>query len=103
MFILYICHFLVIAHNFSFLFSLLKPINATKLTTSDDVGSDIMVWSNQGVPMASLLNKNEKYFWFHHSDGDRMEIEDSDVLDKCVALWASVAYVVADLSLDLPR
>lgn len=83
--------------------SLLSPINATKLELSNDVGSDISIWSNQGIPMASLLNKNEKYFWFHHSNGDTMSVEDSDVLDKCLAVWTSVAYVVADLSVNLSR
>lgn len=82
---------------------LLAPINTTQLIQSSDVGSDIMVWANQGVPMASLMNENQNYFWFHHSDGDRMVLEDSFTLDKCVALWASVAYVAADLSMDLPR
>ncbi|CAH1396026.1 unnamed protein product [Nezara viridula] len=83
--------------------SLLSPINATKLELSNDVGSDISIWSNQGIPMASLLNKNERYFWYHHSNGDTMTVENSDDLDKCLAVWASVAYVVADLSVNLSR
>lgn len=85
------------------LFRLLSGLNASRVVESNDVGSDIMVWSGQGVPLASLFNQNERYFWYHHSDGDRMTIEDSPVLDKCVALWAAVAYVVADLSIELPR
>ena len=88
---------------FSLFISLLSPINATRLELSDDVGSDIAVWSNTGVPRASLLNKNEKYFWFHHSNGDTMTVENSDDLDKCLALWAAVSYVVADLSVNLSR
>lgn len=70
---------------------------------SEYVGSDIMVWANDGIPSASLLNENERYFWYHHSDADRMDAEDSVNLDKCLAVWTTVAYVVADLSVDLPR
>ena len=32
-----------------------------------------------------------------------MEVEDKDTLDKCAALWAAAAYVIADLSIDIPR
>lgn len=56
-----------------------------------------------GLPGASLLNQNEKYFWFHHTNADTMDIEDPDVLDKCTALWATVAYVMADLSITIPK
>lgn len=82
---------------------LLAPINATTVEPSSYVGSDITVWANQDVPLVALKNENENYFWYHHSDADRMVVEDSDNLDKCVALWASVAYVIADLSTELPR
>lgn len=70
---------------------------------SESVGSDITVWTEYGIPGASLYNKNERYFWFHHSDADTMDVEDSNTLDLNTALWASVAYVIADLSVDFPR
>lgn len=81
---------------------LMTPMNATDFTLSNDIGSDVMVWANSPVPLAALANANEKYFWFHHSDGDRMTVENSKELDKCLALWASVSYVVANLSVRLP-
>ena len=43
---------------------------------------------------------NERYFWFHHSHGDTMEVEDPDVLDRITAMWASVAYIAADISVN---
>ena len=48
--------------------SLLKSVNATVLTPGAE-GTDINLWMRGGVPGASLINKNDKYFYFHHSDG----------------------------------
>lgn len=55
------------------------------------------------MPGATLLNDNRHYFWFHHSDGDTMAVQDPTALDKATALWAAVAYVVADLKHDLQK
>lgn len=82
--------------------SLLKPINATSLLQGS-VGGDILFWMENGVPGGSLANENAKYFYFHHSDGDTMTVENADELDLCAAVWAVVAYVVADLDFMLPR
>lgn len=81
----------------------MAPLNATEYASPTDGGPDISWWTDKGFPSASLLNKNEKYFWFHHSNGDTMAVEDKDTLDKCTALWASAAYVIADLSINFPR
>ena len=82
--------------------ALLEPINASKLTLTD-VGGDIVFWVRDGVPGGSLDNANSKYFDFHHSNGDTMTVEDPDTLDLCAAVWAVVAYTVADLDGMLPR
>lgn len=66
-------------------------------------GPDIEEWVNSGVPGASLWNKNEKYFWYHHTNADTMAVENTISLDKGTALFAAVAYVMADISIDLPR
>lgn len=39
------------------------PLNATEFSSPTDGGPDIEMWSTRGFPAASLLNKNEKYFW----------------------------------------
>jgi carboxypeptidase Q len=67
------------------------------------VGSDIEIWTSDGIPGASLDTENDKYFWYHHTPADTLEAEDPSALDKNSALWASVAYVIADLSVDFPR
>ncbi|XP_043972372.1 carboxypeptidase Q-like [Gambusia affinis] len=81
---------------------LLAPINVTKLET-DAEGTDIFLWMQAGVPGASLHVADSRYFWFHHSEGDTMTVQDPHDMDLCSALWAVVAYVVADLEDMLPR
>ena len=81
---------------------LLKPINASTLYHKAQ-GPDISVWIRNGVPGGSLSTDNEEYLYFHHSNGDTITVENSDDLDLCAALWAVVAYVVADMDEMLPR
>lgn len=81
----------------------MSPLNATEFDSPTDGGPDISVYVDAGFPGASLLNKNEKYFWFHHSAADSMLVEDSKSLDKCAALWAATAFVIADMSIDMPK
>lgn len=80
----------------------MEPLKATTFENSTDVGSDIMIWANK-VPLLANLNRNERYFWFHHSAGDTMSVMDSGDLDKNLALWAATAYVLADISTELPK
>ena len=82
---------------------LMRPLNATQFATPIYGGPDIEYFTNVGIPGAALLNANERYFWYHHSQGDRMTVEDPTNLDMCTALWAASAFVVADLSVDIPR
>ncbi|XP_029359220.1 carboxypeptidase Q isoform X1 [Echeneis naucrates] len=81
---------------------LLAPINTTKLETHGE-GTDISPWMQAGVPGASLHVADSRYFWFHHSEGDTMTVQDPQDMNLCSALWAVVAYVVADLQDMLPR
>lgn len=77
------------------------PIN--KITNSGYPGSDIVIFVQKRVPGASLLNENERYFWYHHSEGDTMNVQNmKDVVD-CAAFWAAFSFVIADLSVDIPR
>lgn len=78
-------------------------LNATSLRRTDDIAPDISFWIQKGIPSATLYNRNENYFWFHHSKGDTMDVEDSFNLDKNTIIWASTAYIIADLSIDMPK
>lgn len=83
--------------------ALMGALNATALSRPSDGLSDVELWTEDGFPGASLVNRNDRYFWFHHSAGDSMLVQEPENLDKCTALFAAVAYVVADLSVEMPR
>ncbi|XP_066251112.1 carboxypeptidase Q-like isoform X2 [Euwallacea similis] len=83
--------------------NLLAPINATQTKASSSVGSDISFWTKSLIPGASLLNANSRYFWFHHTAADTMDVLNPDNMDKAAAVWAVVSYVIADLNDEFPR
>lgn len=70
---------------------------------SPSTSPDISFWIQAGVPGGGLWNQNEKYFYYHHSNADTMLIENTETLDMNTALFAAVAYVFADISVDLPH
>lgn len=80
---------------------LFTPVD--KLAVSKYPGSDITLFINKGIPGASLLNKNDNYFRYHHTEADTMDVENMDDVVNCAAFWAAVSYVVADISVDIPR
>lgn len=82
--------------------SLLQPLNITKVF-NDAEGTDINFWIQAGVPGASLQDDLYKYFFFHHSHGDTMTAMDPKQMNVAAAVWAVVAYVVADMEEMLPR
>jgi len=75
----------------------------TGLVTGGGEGTDISPWMDAGVPGASLHNNNDRYFDFHHSQGDTMTVLNRDDLDLAAVTWAAFAYVIADLDAMLPR
>ncbi|XP_053690763.1 carboxypeptidase Q-like [Sabethes cyaneus] len=82
---------------------LMAPLNITNFRTTSGAGPDISYWIDDGFPAATFMHENDRYFWFHHTEGDSMLVENSENLDKCTAIWAAAAYVVADLSVPIPR
>lgn len=81
---------------------LLISINAS-LVDPNGGETDTGWWSKKGVPLGSLLNHNEHYFYFHHSNGDTMEVLNPVQMNLCSAVWAVYAYVLADRDDMLPR
>ncbi|XP_043793848.1 carboxypeptidase Q-like isoform X1 [Apis laboriosa] len=82
--------------------NLCSPLGNMKVR-SPSQGPDIATWINEGVPGASLWNQDDKYFYYHHTNADTMLVEDSEALDKGTALFAALSYILANLSIDLPR
>jgi carboxypeptidase Q len=66
-------------------------------------GADIGPMMALGVPGAGLEVDGTRYFWFHHTDADTMDKLDPAEMQRCVALMAVLAYIVADLPERLPR
>ncbi|XP_066582664.1 carboxypeptidase Q-like [Prorops nasuta] len=81
---------------------LLTPLGEMKLDGPAEC-PDIDAWIESGIPGASLWNANDRYFWYSHTEADSMLVEDPVALDKNTALFAAVAFVLADLSVDLPH
>nr|XP_053631515.1 carboxypeptidase Q-like isoform X1 [Cherax quadricarinatus] len=82
---------------------LLQPLNATQVVSPMDGGPDIEEWQKAGVPTGSLYTESSRYYWFHHSDGDTLTVEDPDELDRCLAVWTSLAYVAANITHRIPH
>ena len=55
--------------------NLLKPINASNLRVLPNFnGGDNNNWVLHGVPGASLDTQNDKYFFFHHTEGKNLAL-----------------------------
>ncbi|ODN03873.1 Carboxypeptidase Q [Orchesella cincta] len=86
---------------------LLEPhiIEKTRVVTPfPDLKTDIVpLMRATGVPGAILDTDGEKYFWYHHSNADTVTALNPNDLDVCLALMTSLSYVLADLSIMLPK
>ena len=82
--------------------SLLRPIGADSVQRGGG-GADIGPIVQAGVPAMSPNVDGSKYFWFHHSNGDTVDKLDARDMQQCVAAFAVMMYVVADMPDRLPR
>lgn len=80
----------------------MAPLGNMKVKRPCD-GPDIESWIKAGIPGGSLWTQNEKYFYYHHTNADTMLVENPKALDMNTAIFAAVSYVLADISVDLPR
>jgi carboxypeptidase Q len=81
---------------------LLAPIGADSLVKGGGE-ADIGPLMEKGVPGLGLRTAPERYFWYHHTNGDTMDKLDPAEMAQDVAVMAVMAYVVADLPDPLPR
>ena len=56
-------------------------------------------WAEAGVPAFYYLNRDmvDHYFIFHHSQGDTMTVYTKEDLDYAAAIYAALAYSVANI------
>lgn len=54
--------------------TMLSDLNMTSVQPDAGSSSDTEEWVNVGVPGIELFSYNEKYFYWHHTQGDRMFI-----------------------------
>lgn len=85
--------------------SLLRPIDAARITPADHAGTDIEPMIASGVPALNLDSNNRTYFDIHHTEADTLDKVDPAQLADAVAAMAVLAYVVADMPdrLDAPE
>lgn len=85
------------------IFPLLRSLNVTIVPT-DGLG-DTNWWAQDGIPgtfLASAGQGYQRYFSYHHSEGDTPSVYGKKDLDVPTAVWAVLAYVIADMNETLP-
>lgn len=65
--------------------------------------ADIGPLIQAGVPGFGLDVDGSRYFWYHHSQADMLNVIDRADFQRCVVTLAVMAYVLADLPEPLPR
>lgn len=81
---------------------LLAPLQADSIERGGGE-ADIGPLMERGVPGMGLRTVDDRYFWYHHTQGDTLDKLNPEELGRCVAVMAVMAYVVADLPERLPR
>jgi carboxypeptidase Q len=84
--------------------ALLLPIGAGNVSREQESPeADIEPLVARGVPGMGLDVDRNRYFWFHHSEGDTLDKLDPAEMARCVAALAVMAYVAADTPDGLAR
>lgn len=66
-------------------------------------GPDVIPLDNQGVPTVRLKQNGMDYFDYHHTPDDTLDKIDPRELAQNVAAYAAVAYLAADVDIELRR
>ena len=81
---------------------LLISIKANQITAGGRA-ADVAPLNDEGVPVMSLKVDGAKYFWYHHTNADTFDKIDINEFNHCVAAMAVMAYVLADIDMNLLR
>jgi carboxypeptidase Q len=82
--------------------TLLEPIEVSEVFRGGG-GADISPLIRDRVPGMGLVVDREKYFWYHHTNADVIDIINKDEFKLNVAAMAVHAFIVADMNQKLPR
>jgi carboxypeptidase Q len=74
---------------------LLAPVHANSITDGGG-GADIGPLKTHGAVMAGLEVHGERYFWFHHTDGDTVDKLTEHEVNDCVYAMAVLAWCYAN-------
>ncbi len=75
----------------------LKQWGVTHVKNAVDGVDVISWWVGKKVPLLSPMTKSEKYFWYHHTEADQLNVMSPDDLDKTSASFGVLMYVLANL------
>lgn len=94
--------------TFQVVVNLLKETLGDLIVESGGAGADISELADAGVPAAGLRNdqyyeEEDMYFWYHHTNADTPDHVAPEDFNASLAVWASMAYVMADIDITLPR
>lgn len=77
--------------------ALVKPLGIERGGNESGGGADIGPLRQKGVPVLGPRQDGTRYFDWHHSIADTLNKVDREDLDQNVAVYATIAYVAADL------
>ena len=69
----------------------------------EEAGSDVEAIQGAGVPVFALNQDASRYFDYHHSQDDTLEIVDPAQLRQNVAAWVATLSILADTSTDFRK
>jgi carboxypeptidase Q len=82
--------------------SLLRSIDADSVAVGGPQ-ADIAPLYALGVPVITMDVDGSRYFWYHHTEADRIDKLDPVDMAKNTAIFAVVANTVANMNGTLPR
>lgn len=80
----------------------LASIGVTQITEGG-YAADTAPLIRRGVPGMVINNRNERYFWYHHTHADMMNIYTKQELKLCSASIGVMMWNVANINERLPR
>lgn len=85
------------------LHELLEPIGIQRGDNEADGGADLSPLRKAGMPVLGITQDGTAYFDYHHTVDDTLDKIDRDDLNQNVAVYATAAYVAANIERNFGR